>query len=81
MDGGEAAVEILGSAKTKRHADLIGDVVNLACKIEKRAGTGELFLGETVERNLHFRWRELCAPAELASDWTYSVAGGDPQYA
>jgi hypothetical protein len=38
LDGGEAATEILGSDKTKRHADLIGEVVGLACKIESRAG-------------------------------------------
>lgn len=78
LDGGEAAIEILGSSRTKRHADLIGDVVNLASKIEKRAGTGEIFLGETVERNLHFCWRELCAPVELGSDWTYSIRDGEP---
>jgi class 3 adenylate cyclase len=78
LDGGEAAIEILGSARTKRHADIIGDVVSLACKIESRAGTGEIFLGETVKRNLHFRWRELCTPVDLPADWTYSVSGGEP---
>ena len=78
LDGGEAAIEILGSARTKRHADIIGDVVSLACKIESRAGTGEIVLGETVERNLHFRWPELCAPVDLPADWTYSVSGGEP---
>lgn len=77
LDGGEAAI-VLGSDKTKRHADLIGDVVSLAAKIESRAGTGEIFLGETVLRNLHFPWRELCSPVELPPDWTYSVSGGAP---
>lgn len=78
LDGGEAAIEILGSDKTKRHADLIGEVVSLACKIESRAGTGEIFLGETVERNLHFRWRELCERVEGPDHWNYSVSGGEP---
>jgi class 3 adenylate cyclase len=78
LDGGEAAIVVLGSDKTKRHADLIGDVVSLACKIESRAGTGEIFLGETVHRNLHFSWRELCASVDLPADWTYSVSDGDP---
>lgn len=77
-DGGEAAIEILGSEKTKRHADLIGEVVSLACKIESRAGVGEIFLGETVERNLHFRWRELCERVELSPDWTCSVRNDEP---
>jgi class 3 adenylate cyclase len=78
LDGGEAAIVVLGSAKTKRHADLIGDVVSLACKIEARADAGEILLGEAVHRNLHFSWRELCAPVTLPSDWTYSVSGGTP---
>jgi class 3 adenylate cyclase len=34
LDGGEAAIEILGAARRKRHADIIGDVVSLACRIE-----------------------------------------------
>jgi adenylate cyclase len=78
LDGGEAAIVVLGSDKTKQHADLIGDVVSLACKIESRADTGGIFLGETVHRNLHFSWRELCSPVELPADWTYSVSGSDP---
>lgn len=64
LDGGEAAIVVLGSDKTKRHADLIGDVVSLACKIESRADTGAIFLGETVHRNLHFSWRELCSAVD-----------------
>lgn len=78
LDGGEAAIVVLGSDKTKRHADLIGDVVSLACKIESRADTGAIFLGETVHRNLHFSWRELCSAVETPPDWAYSVGGGDP---
>lgn len=78
LDAGEAAIVVPGSDKTKRHADLIGDVLSLACKIESRAGTGGIFLGETVHRNLHFSWRELCAPVDLPADWTYSISDGDP---
>jgi class 3 adenylate cyclase len=78
LDGGEAAIVVLGSERTKRHADLIGDVVSLACKIESRADTGGIFLGETVHRNLHFSWREMCSPVDVPEDWTYSVGGGDP---
>jgi hypothetical protein len=75
---GEAAIKVLGSDQTKRHADLIGDVVSLAAKIESRAGIGEIWLGDAVHRNLHFPWRELCAPVELPGDWTYSATGGTP---
>jgi len=78
LDAGEAAIVVLGSDKTKRHADLIGDAISLARKIESRAGTGEIFLGETVHRNLHFSWRELCTEVDLSADWTYSVSDGRP---
>jgi len=36
LDAGEAAIVVLGSDKTKRHADLIGDAISLARKIESR---------------------------------------------
>jgi len=73
LDGGEAAIIVLGSDKSKRHADLIGEVVSLPCKIESRADTGEIFLGETVHRNLHFSWRELCSACIVVSKDTRSV--------
>jgi class 3 adenylate cyclase len=79
IDSGQAAIVVLGSVMTKRHADLIGDVVSLALKIQGKAGAGEIFLGETVERNLHFPWRELCDRVHLPeSEWDYSIAGGAP---
>jgi adenylate cyclase len=78
VDSGEANIVVLGSPRTKRHADLIGNTVDLACKIEKSAGTAEIFLGETVHRSLHFSWRELCELAERPPDWTYSISGGEP---
>lgn len=57
--------------------DLIGEVVSLACKIESRGNRRDL-PRETVERNLQFRWRELCERVELPPDWTYLVRKGEP---
>jgi adenylate cyclase len=78
IDGGEAAVAVLGSARTKRHADLIGEVVSLACKIEAQAPTGSIALGAVVERNLHTSWREYCRALPTADGWKYEDVDGEP---
>ena len=78
LDSGEANVVLVGSPRTKRHADLIGNTIDLACKIEKSAGAGQVFLGEMVHRSLHFPWRELCEPVATPEGWTYSISGGEP---
>jgi adenylate cyclase len=78
LDSGEAYVMAIGSAETKRHADIIGDVVSLAAKIQSRARTGEIWLGETMERNLHTMWREICEKCNEMNDWEYKNQEGRP---
>ncbi len=77
LDAGEAAVLVLGSDRTKRHADIIGDVVSLASNIEAAAGSGDIYFGATVERNLHVTWREQCEPATMPPGWAYRGVDGD----
>lgn len=76
IDAGEAYVETIGSPETKQHKDIIGAVVSLASKIQSRAKPGEIYLGNTVERNLYTPWRQICEPVELGIDWTYKESGG-----
>jgi adenylate cyclase len=76
LDAGEAAVRVLGSPRTKRHADIIGDVVSLACNIEAVAAPGEVLIGAIVERNLHVTWRQQCEAAEPPPDWSLYGADG-----
>jgi class 3 adenylate cyclase len=78
LDAGEAAVRVLGSPTTKRHADIIGDVVSLACNIESAAERNEVLLGDTVERNLHVTWRQQCEPAQVPEDWALKGPDGEP---
>jgi class 3 adenylate cyclase len=59
LDSGEASVLLLGSGETKRHADIIGAAVSLACKVQSCAAPGGICVGETLERNLHVMWREI----------------------
>jgi class 3 adenylate cyclase len=77
LDAGEAYIETIGSPETKQHKDIIGAVVSLAAKIQARAKPGEIYLGATVERNLHTMWRQVCEPANLGSDWSYRDLTGN----
>jgi len=77
LDAGEAYIETVGSPETKQHKDIIGVVVSLAAKIQARAKPGEIYLGDTVERNLHTMWRQICEPIDLEPDWDYKDSNGE----
>jgi class 3 adenylate cyclase len=78
IDSGRAAVVVMGSSKTKQHADLIGKVVSLACKIQGRADEGGVCVGDIVLRNLHTSLRVHCREMPIPSDWPYRYADGRP---
>jgi adenylate cyclase len=78
LDSGEAYVEIIGSPETKQHKDIIGKVVSLAAKIQTQAKPGDIYLGDTTERNLHISWRQICELADLKVDWGYKDSEGNP---
>ena len=77
LDAGEAYVETIGSPETKQHKDIIGAVVSLAAKIQARAKPGEIYLGDTTERNLHTMWRQICESVDLGKDWDYRDLDGN----
>jgi class 3 adenylate cyclase len=77
LDAGEAYIATIGSPATKQHKDIIGAVVSLAAKIEAQAEPGGIYLGDTVERNLHTTWRLICEPVDLGEDWNYRDVNGD----
>jgi class 3 adenylate cyclase len=77
IDAGEAYIKTIGSPETKQQKDIIGAVVNLAAKIQVRAKPGEIYLGDTVERNLHTMWRQICEPVDLGKDWDYKESNGN----
>jgi adenylate cyclase len=77
LDAGEAYIETIGSPETKQHKDIIGAVVSLAAKIQAQAKPGEIYLGDTVVRNLHTMWRQICEPVELGKNWNYTGLEGD----
>jgi class 3 adenylate cyclase len=76
IEAGEAAVVTLGSAETKRQKDLIGAVVNLAAKVQARAASGEIYIGEIAARSMHTGWRQHLKPVDLGRDWSFKNAEG-----
>lgn len=71
LDAGEAYVQTIGNPSAKQHKDIIGIVISLAAKIQAKAKTNEIYLGEVVERNLHISWRERCKEVVDIVDWKY----------
>ena len=80
LDAGAAAVIAIGSPATKQRKDIIGAVVNLACKIQSRAPEGEIAIGDIAFKNLHTNWRLNCAALEVGSDWQYTQPDSDQPY-
>lgn len=78
VDAGEAAVLVLGSSTTKRHADIIGDVVSLACKVEAAGVAGAVQVGGIAARSMHLYWRELLEAAPAPANWAYTDEDGRP---
>jgi class 3 adenylate cyclase len=76
IDAGEAYVQTVGSPETKQHKDIIGAVVSLAAKIQAQAKPGEIYLGDTVNRNLHTSWRQLCEAVDVGESWGYKDTHG-----
>jgi len=77
IEAGKANIEVIGSPGTKQHKDIIGVVVSLAAKMQAEAGPGEIYLGNTVKRNLHSMWRQTCEPVNLGEDWNYRDSSGN----
>jgi len=79
MDVDEARVTVTGSAATKLQVDILGEVVNLATKIQQQvAAPGDICVRAALERNLHTHWRKLCHPSELPTDWPHTDFDGSP---
>jgi class 3 adenylate cyclase len=78
LDSGEAYVRAIGNPSAKRHMDIIGEVVNIATKVQSICDVGGVALGEETYRNLHTSWRNLCTELELPQNWKYRDSDGKP---
>jgi len=78
LDSGEAYVRAIGNPAAKRHLDIIGEVVNLATKVQSISDVGGIALGDETYRSLHTSWRHLCAELKLPDNWKYKDSDGKP---
>jgi adenylate cyclase len=78
LDAGQAFVVTLGDPRTKQHKDVIGEVVNLASKIQAQADPGSVVVGDTVDLNLHVGWREQLQEFDPGPGWAYNDRAGRP---
>jgi len=70
LDSGEGIVKTIGAESVKIHKDLIGETINLSCKIQSIAGTNQILMGESTAIMLHTFWRKKIAKIEIG-DWGY----------
>jgi hypothetical protein len=66
----------VGHASSKRHRDLIGQTLNLACKIQASGQAGEGRIGHVAYQNMHTMWKRGCEPAPTPAGWTYTLSDG-----
>jgi class 3 adenylate cyclase len=70
LDSGEAIVKTIGAESVKIHKDLIGETINLSCKIQSKANTNQILMGESTALFLHTFWRQKIQKIEIA-EWGY----------
>jgi class 3 adenylate cyclase len=77
IDAGASSVRVLGSPISKRGPDIIGEVVNLACKIEGAGEPGDICVGGVAAHSMHRQWRELLEPVVPPTGWPYTDEYGE----
>ena len=70
LDSGDASIITIGADQIKQHKDLIGQTLNIACKIQSKAEKNQILIGESTAKNVHTFWRELLEKKEIP-DWKY----------
>lgn len=75
LDSGDAEIVPIGASGFKQKADLIGETINLASKIEAQAETNSIYIGADTERGLHTQWRKHTQKVENLKDWDYQKDG------
>ncbi len=76
IESGGAVAMTVGHASSKRQRDLIGQTLNIACKIQASGAPGEIRIGQVAYQNMHTMWRRGCERAPTPAGWTYTQADG-----
>jgi len=76
IESGGAVAMTVGHPSSKRQRDLIGQTLNLACKIQASGKPGEIRIGQVAYQNMHTMWKRGCQRAPTPAGWTYTLADG-----
>lgn len=76
IESGGAVAMTVGHASSKRQRDLIGQTLNLSCKIQASGKPGEIRIGQVAYQNMHTMWKRGCERAPTPAGWTYTLAEG-----
>jgi class 3 adenylate cyclase len=79
-DSGDAYVRTIGDSFTTNHIDIIGEVINIATKIEKAAPENGIAIGESVVINTHTMWMQHMRRLEPPADWPYNNRESNEPY-
>ncbi len=71
FDSGSAPIVNIGDGATMNNIDIIGEVVNIATKIEKSAPSNGICVGESVAINAHTMWLKHLGRIPEPDDWPY----------
>jgi class 3 adenylate cyclase len=78
IESGGAVAMTVGHVSSKRQRDLIGQTLNIACKIQASGAPGEIRIGQVAYQNMHTMWKRGCDRAPTPAGWTYTLPdGGD----
>ena len=76
IESGGAVAMTVGHSSSKRQRDLIGETLNIACKIQASGLTGDVRLGQVAYQNLHTMWKQGCSAAAPPEGWPYKLIEG-----
>ncbi len=76
IESGGAVATTVGHPSSKRQRDLIGQTLNMACKIQASGKPGEIRIGQVAYQNMHTMWKRGCERAPTPAGWTYTLVSG-----
>lgn len=78
LESGDAFITVIGTPESKLQHDIIGEIVNLAAKIQAIGKPGDILVGGSMDRSLHTDWRIHLEPYPPDPNWSYQRRDGSP---
>ena len=75
IDHGPITIAKLGAARRFNALVAVGTAANVACKMLRFGGPGEIIIGDTVKQELSSGWHPFITPIAESSGWVYRSTG------